>query len=706
MTQIERLRSWYRGPIPPGRTTPLELLMIQGTRFCNIDCQYCYLPFRTDKSTFDLDYLDALFPKLDEAGLLGGELTLLWHAGEPMVLKPDWYREAFARIDALLAPSGTKPIHNFQTNAILVNDAWIDFFREHQVRVGVSIDGPEDLHDARRTTRDGKGTHAKGLAGLRKLKDAGLNPSAICVLSAEALRRPDEIYDFFRAEGVSTVGFNVEEIEGPNKTSSLAGAEQQAAYRAFLKRMTARGNADRWAMHIRELRTVPLSVFANPPAPHSTEAEPFAILSVDVEGRVFTFSPELVDLTDAEGRGFSIGHVSSIDFRTLEAEPAFARLAGEVRAGIDACRATCGFFDICGGGAPVNKLSENGSFASTETMFCRLTRQTVCEVIEDEIEATIHRRRRIRGVETAAAPKRLAPRQAPVARPATPAPRVSQTPVQPGVALLGEAARPGRIHVCKLIPRHDDPGYHKGGLVPDFEWRAPTPAEDAMLRTRDVAAGPLGFISIVQPPPDLIAPLLTTAQAVADDTPWIEIDPALREAGLESIMSRIGDLYGEGDEGERRLLGVNVSPVGMPTATVEKDGLLLGLHVDSWFRQRIVDRAAAPNRICLNLGREPRYFLFWNLTVMRILALLGMSENEAVRTRNLAHLFFERFPDYPVARLTLNPGECYIAPTELIAHDATTFGRKHIDINTAMLGRFRARPAGTTVIQGRKGAAS
>jgi len=707
MEQLQRLRTWYRGHIPPGRTTPLELLMVQGTRFCNIDCRYCYLPNRTDKATFDLAHLDALLPKLHEAGLLGAELTLLWHAGEPMVLKPDWYRAAFERIDALLAPSGTRAIHNFQTNAILVKDAWIDFFREWNVRVGVSIDGPAELHDQRRVTRDGKGTHAKGLAGLRKLVAAGLNPSAICVLTADSLSRPDEIYDFFRAEGVPTVGFNVEEIEGPNTTSSLSADGAVDAYRAFLKRIAARGTIDRWAMHVRELRTVPLSVFQATQVPYSTEAEALAILSVDVEGRLFTWSPELVDLKDAAGEDYSIGHASTIDFAALAVDPKFRRMEDQIRAGVEACRAGCGFFDICGGGTPVNKLSENGGFDTTETLFCRLTRQAVCEVVEDEVVAIVERRRRLRGV-SARAPARPAPRPGarPAAIPAPPPALSAETPLRPGVALLGEAAAAGRIHFCNLVPRLGDPGYHEGGLVPDFQWRDPTPAEDAVLRTRDVAAGPLGFLAVVAPPAELIAPLMEAAQGIERETPPIQVDAAVRAAGLEPIMARVGEIYGAGgDPAERRLLGVNVSPAGMPTATVEKDGLLLGLHVDSWFRQQIVDRASAPNRLCVNLGREPRYFLFWNLTVMRMLALVGLREgDEGLMTRNLAHRFFDLFPDYPVARLTLNPGEAYIAPTELIAHDATTVGRTELDINTAMLGRFRplsSRAGVATVIRAR-----
>ena len=117
---------------------------------------------------------------------------------------------------------------------------------------------------------------------------------------------------------------------------------------------------------------------------------------------------------------------------------------------------------------------------------------------------------------------------------------VAGTPMQPGVALLGEAARPGRIHLCSLVPRLDDERYHAGGLVPDFQWRDPTPAENAVLRTRDVAAGPLGFLAVVTPPADLVAPLIEAAARIPNGTPQLQIDAAIREVALERIMAEVG----------------------------------------------------------------------------------------------------------------------------------------------------------------------
>jgi len=107
-----------------------------------------------------------------------------------------------------------------QTNGTLVNKAWCEFFREHRVGIGLRIDGPAELHDANRRTWANRGSHDKVMRGYRTLRDHGLNPGAICVLTRASLTAADLIYDFFVDAGFSSIAFNVDEREGANTTSS------------------------------------------------------------------------------------------------------------------------------------------------------------------------------------------------------------------------------------------------------------------------------------------------------------------------------------------------------------------------------------------------------------------------------------------------------------------------------------------------------
>ncbi len=86
-------------------------------------------------------------------------------------------------------------------------------------------------------------------------------------------------------------------------------------------------------------------------------------------------------MPSAQYDGFALGNVQHDSFAAAAASARFRAMAADVAAGVDRCRAECAWFRFCGGGAPANKHFENGTFASTETLFCRLHRQTLADVV-------------------------------------------------------------------------------------------------------------------------------------------------------------------------------------------------------------------------------------------------------------------------------------------------------------------------------------
>ncbi|MCI0736969.1 MAG: radical SAM protein, partial [Beijerinckiaceae bacterium] len=126
-----------------------RLLILQGTPFCNIDCSYCYLPHRGDRSRMDLRTVRQAVAWVYRHGLAADPLTLFWHAGEPLTLPPEWYERAIAHA-APEVPDSARIEHRLQTNATLIDDRWCALFLAHKFNIGVSLDGPAWLHDARR----------------------------------------------------------------------------------------------------------------------------------------------------------------------------------------------------------------------------------------------------------------------------------------------------------------------------------------------------------------------------------------------------------------------------------------------------------------------------------------------------------------------------------------------------------------------------
>ena len=128
----------------------LRLLILQPTAFCNISCRYCYLPNRNETHRLQVDDLETVVHRLVKDDLFGEFVEICWHAGEPLAVGVPYY-EAAVRTIRNIIPSGTAICHTIQTNGLLINQDWCRFFADNGVNLGISLDGPEDIHDRYRT---------------------------------------------------------------------------------------------------------------------------------------------------------------------------------------------------------------------------------------------------------------------------------------------------------------------------------------------------------------------------------------------------------------------------------------------------------------------------------------------------------------------------------------------------------------------------
>jgi uncharacterized protein len=198
----------------------VELLIFQTTPLCNIDCSYCYLPNRHVTSRLPSAVVASAARSIADAGWIGDQISVEWHAGEPLAVDPEYLRQLIDACGPLYR--GTDDVQQcVQTNGTLIDGDFCRLFIDKKVRAGVSIDGPRDLHDRHRRTRRGAGTFDAVTRGIEQLRSFGIPFHVICVLTSHSLDRAEELYTFFEELGASTVGFNVDEIEGANCASSM-----------------------------------------------------------------------------------------------------------------------------------------------------------------------------------------------------------------------------------------------------------------------------------------------------------------------------------------------------------------------------------------------------------------------------------------------------------------------------------------------------
>jgi uncharacterized protein len=368
----------------------IGMVVVQPTPFCNINCTYCYLPDRDNKHVIAQATVTRLFEAIFASGWAAPEITVVWHAGEPLAVPVSFYREAFAAIERMRLTSAPKPVivkHSFQTNGMLINAEWCRLFLEWNVGVGVSIDGPRDLHDRHRKTRRGEGTFDKTLAGIRRLRAEGVPFHVITVLSRASLAMADELLAFYLGEGIDHVCFNVEESEGDHISDLFEGAELRTRYAAFLRRFWHGARASGQVKFVREIDLALSRVFRPDGVPErNIQTEPLAMLNVDSHGNVSSYSPELLGLKNKDYGDFLLGNIHYQSLTEIYQACLASPLHRDIQAGVRACAKACEYFSVCGGGAPGNKLFENGAFASTTTSYCTLTQMVPTDLILEAYE--------------------------------------------------------------------------------------------------------------------------------------------------------------------------------------------------------------------------------------------------------------------------------------------------------------------------------
>jgi hypothetical protein len=148
--------------------------------------------------------------------------------------------------------------------------------------------------------------------------------------------------------------------------------------------------------------------------------------------------------------------------------------------------------------------------------------------------------------------------------------------------------------------------------------------------------------------------------------------------------------------GNLQFVGVLIDRPGRETVTLsERTGRLPGLHVDSWDDADVGCRHLSRNRISINSGRTPRYFLFVPLALSDVATYAEEASGEAVKRRGdptpMARRFMSQRPEIPVLRCRIDPGELYIAPTENIIHDGSSTGTSELGRSFVVLGRMAPR---------------
>ena len=222
--------------------------------------------------------------------------------------------------------------------------------------------------------------------------------------------------------------------------------------------------------------------------------------------------------------------------------------------------------------------------------------------------------------------------------------------------------------------------YELGARLPREPWRRPTEEEAKSLVVASAPRNLASSIAIVKLPGEFSNDVRNAIRSGNNEALKINLLQQLR------TICKLGEPL--------HYIGPSNNPANLRTVTINREiGRYIGLHVDNWDQIDLGLRHLATNRICINVGEEDRYLLFLPLSLMDIATVLsremGHQWEASVRYTSIGRQFMERFPDVPVIRCRLAPGEAYIAPTENLIHDASSVGQNRIDEQFTIRGHIR-----------------
>jgi uncharacterized protein len=344
-----------------------------------------------------------LFTELFESGRLAPDVTVVWHSGEPLVLPPSYYDDAIGLILQLkekFASDNVSIKFDIQTNGVLIDDDWCRFFKRHEGRLhlGVSCDGPSDLHDAYRLNWNGRDTHRQTVRGMELLHRNGIKYKVIAVVTRKTLDEPEKFYKFFydRRDHLSGFHFNILADSGSSDPDLAYSADDSAAYYSFFRRLLKLNREIDNAGHEFEIvnfsqgiaRILASKSLAAPRFFDETSA-PLRSLNVDVHGNVTSFYAGLsIDvLRDAygDGNGLSLGNIFEMSIEDMARSDKLRRIMADFALSSRSCETWCEYFSVCSGGFDIAKKQSFGTFEACETVECLIHVKTLVDALLDDI---------------------------------------------------------------------------------------------------------------------------------------------------------------------------------------------------------------------------------------------------------------------------------------------------------------------------------
>lgn len=315
----------------------LQTLIIKTTYDCNMDCKYCYESKNASKQVLSLSYVKILLEKLRSNS--SRTYNLIWHGGEPLLTGIDYYKAVIK----LEREAGGHFHNSIQTNGLLLKTKEVDFLIKNDFRIGISLDGPEEIHDLNRLNSGGIGTFERVWESVQRVRAHPMfnnNLGIIAVFTKHTAANIKAFYDFFHKNQLS---FQINELI-PSSGEYYELALNPAEYGQRIIELF-----DYWfyernlPVNIHPLSDMVKSMLRKTPSICTFSGHCYDnFLSINPEGYIVPCGKWSKD-------EFLFGHIDEIDFSRIDHSPEYSRYSAYHSKLTERCQC-CSYFSNCHGG--------------------------------------------------------------------------------------------------------------------------------------------------------------------------------------------------------------------------------------------------------------------------------------------------------------------------------------------------------------------
>lgn len=339
-------------------TAPYSAIVKPVSALCNLACDYCY--YRRVAAMYPEAAPVAMADEVLEALTLqvlqdsGPRAVFAWQGGEPLLAGREFYERAF-RLQRRHAARGQVVSNTIQTNGTLIDEEWCRLFRERQVLVGLSLDGPAGLHDANRSDPGGHPSHAAVMRAMELMQRHGIAFNALSVVSAATVGHGRDVFRFLAERGLTWLQF-IPCVERDESGALTPHSVDGPSYGRFLCEVF-----DEWypawvgTVSVRTFENIAQRATGGPPELCVFSPTCGNAVVVERDGDVYACDHFVYE-------SYRLGNLLEAPLRQLVRREPCQRLAAAKMAAPARC-ATCPYEGLCYGGCPKERYdAATGTF--------------------------------------------------------------------------------------------------------------------------------------------------------------------------------------------------------------------------------------------------------------------------------------------------------------------------------------------------------